>query len=215
VETIRDEVMSGLAIPIGMIIQPGINGYAPELDTRLPFEPETAKALLAAAGHPDGFAVTLDCPNDRYINDEAICRAVAAMLGKVGIRVDVAARPMREHQPRLRNRESDFYMLGGGITTYDSLYPLGYLIRSDAPYNAANYINLKIDGLIDTISTAMVTYARDAMIEEVWRTVRDDIVLVPLHQQVIVWAMRDRLDLPVDPWNLPRFRLARLNESGR
>jgi hypothetical protein len=51
------------------------------------------------------------------------------------------------------------------------------------------------------------------MIEEVWRTVRDDIVYVPLHQQVIVWAMRDQLDLPVDPWNLPRFRLARLNPA--
>jgi peptide/nickel transport system substrate-binding protein len=62
VETIRDEVMSGLAIPIGMIIQPGINGYAPELDTRLPFDPKVAKALLAEAGYPEGFAVTLDCP---------------------------------------------------------------------------------------------------------------------------------------------------------
>jgi peptide/nickel transport system substrate-binding protein len=212
VETIRDEVMSGLAIPTGMIIQPGINGYAPELDTRLPFDPDAAKALLATAGYPDGFAVRLDCPNDRYINDEAICRAAAAMLGKVGIRVSVAARPMREHQPRIRNKETDFYMLGWGTTTYDSLYPLSYLIRSDAPYNGANYINAKIDGLIDAISTAMITYARDVMIEEVWRTVRDDIVHVPLHQQVIVWAMRDRLDLPVDPWNLPRFRLAQLND---
>jgi peptide/nickel transport system substrate-binding protein len=212
VEKIRDEVMSGLAIPIGMIIQPGINGYAPELDTRFPFDPDAAKALLAAAGYPDGFAVTLDCPNDRYINDEAICRAVAVMLGKIGIRVSVAARRMLEHQPMIRNKETDFYMLGWGTTTYDSLYPLSYVVRSDAPYNAANYVNPKVDNLIDAISTAMVTYARDAMIEEVWRTVRDDIVLVPLHQQVIVWAMRDGLDLPVDPWNLPRFRLARLND---
>ena len=137
-----------------------------------------------------GFAVTLDCPNDRYINDEAICWAVAAMLGEVGIRVSVAARPMREHQLRIRNKETDFFMLGWGTTTYDLLYPLSYLIRSDAPYNGANYINPKIDGLIDTISTALVTYARDALIEEVWKTVRDDIVYVPLHQQVIVWAMR-------------------------
>jgi peptide/nickel transport system substrate-binding protein len=76
---------------------------------------------------------------------------------------------------------------------------LSYLIRSDAPYNAANYTNPKIDSLIDTIETALVTYARDALIEEVWRTVRDDIVYVPLHQQVIVWAMRNRLDLPVEP----------------
>ena len=205
--------MNGLSIPIGMIVQPGINGYTPALDTRLPFDPDAARELLAAAGYPDGFAVTLDCPNDRYINDEAICRAVAAMLHEVGIRVSVAARPMREHQPRLRNRETDLYMLGWGTTTYDSLYPLSYLIRSDAPYNATNYNNPKIDGLIDAISTAMVTYARDVMIEEVWTTVRDDVVVVPLHRQVIVRAMRDELELPVDPWNLPRFRLARLKET--
>ena len=173
------------------------------------------RALLAAAGYPDGFDVTLDCPNDRYINDEAICRAAAAMLGEVGVRVSVAARPMREHFPRIRNRRPTSICSAGVPRTYDSLYPLSYLIRSDAPYNGANYINPTIDGLIDAISTAMVTYARDPMIEEVWKTVRDDIVLVPLHQQIIVWAMRDGLDLPVDPWNLPRFRLARLNDRAR
>jgi peptide/nickel transport system substrate-binding protein len=213
-ETIRDQVMHGLAIPTGMIIQPGINGYAPELDTRLPFDPSAAKALLVAAGYPEGFVVTLDCPNDRYINDEAICRAAAAMLGKVGIRVTVAARSMREHFPRIKNRETDFYMLGWGTTTYDSLYPLSYLIRSDAPYNATGYANSSVDDLIDKIGTEVITYARDNMIEEIWKAVRDDIVYVPLHQQVIVWAMSDRLELPVDPWNLPRFRLARLNSSG-
>jgi peptide/nickel transport system substrate-binding protein len=88
---------------------------------------------------------------------------------------------------------------------------LSYLVRSDAPYNAAGYANPRVDELIDTIETALVTYARDALIEEVWKTVRDDIVYIPLHQQVIVWAMRDGLELPVDPWNLPRFRLARFN----
>jgi peptide/nickel transport system substrate-binding protein len=113
-ETIRDEVMSGLAVPAGIIIQPGITGYAPELDTRLPFDPEGAKSLLAAAGYADGFDVTLDCPKDRYVNDEAICRAVAAMLDGIGIRVTVAARPMSEHFPMIRRRETDFYMLGWG-----------------------------------------------------------------------------------------------------
>jgi peptide/nickel transport system substrate-binding protein len=210
--TIRDKVMNGLAIPSGIIIQPGIVGYAPDLDTRLPFDPDAAKALLAAAGYPDGFTVTLDCPNDRYINDEAICRAAAGMLGEIGIRVTVAARPMREHFPMVRNRETDFYLLGWGNPTYDSLFPLSYLIRSDAPYNATGYANPRVNELIGTIETALVTYARDALIEEVWKTVRDDIVFVPLHQQVIFWAMRDQLDLPVDPRNFPRFRLARLNE---
>jgi peptide/nickel transport system substrate-binding protein len=210
-ERIRDKVMSGLAIPAGIMIQPGINGYAPELDTRLPFDPDAAKALLADAGLPDGFDVTLDCPNDRYINDEAICRAVAAMLGEIGIHATVASRPMREHLPRIRNRQTDFYMLGWGTNAFDSLFHLSHVIRSDAPYNATGYANRHVDDLIDAIKTELVTYARDAMVEEVWKTVRDDIVYVPLHHQVIVWAMRDQLELPVDPQSQPRFRLARLN----
>jgi len=211
-ETILDKVMRGLAIPAGIVIQPGINGYAPELDTRLPFDPSAAKALLAAAGYPDGFAVTLDCPNDRYINDGAICRTVAAMLGDVGIRVTVAARPMREHVPLVKSRTTDFYMLGWGTNSYDSQYHFEYLVRGDGGYNATGYANPHADALIDAIGTALVTYARDARIEEVWKTVREDIVYVPLHHQVIVWAMRDQLELPVDAWDQPRFRLARLND---
>jgi peptide/nickel transport system substrate-binding protein len=210
-ETIRTKAMSGLAIPAGIIIQPGINGYAPELDTRLPFDPGEAKALLAEAGYADGFDVTLDCPNDRYINDEEICRTAAAMLGQVGIRVTVAARPMREHFPMIKNRQTDFYMLGWGVATFDSSDYFAYLIRSDAPYNATGYVNPEVDHLIDAIGTELVTYTRDALIEKVWKMVRHDIVYVPLHNQVIVWAMRDGLVLPVDAQYLPRFRLARLN----
>jgi peptide/nickel transport system substrate-binding protein len=212
-ETIVDKVMQGLAIPAGMILEPGITGYAPELDARLPFDPDAAKALLAAAGYPDGFAVTLDCPNDRYVNDEAICRTAAAMLGMVGIRVTVAARPMREHFPKIKSRETDFYMLGMGTSTFDSLFHFSYLVSSDGPFNATGYANPRIDGLIDAIGTELITYARDAMIEEVWKTVREDIVYVPLHHQVIIWAMRDELELPVDVWDQPRFRLARLNPA--
>jgi peptide/nickel transport system substrate-binding protein len=211
IETIREEVMRGLAIPAGIVIQPGINGYASELDTRLPFESDSAKTLLAAAGYPDGFDVTLDCPNDRYINDETICRAAAAMLGEIGIHVIVAARPMREHISIVKSRETDFYMLGWSTGTYDSLEHLSFLVRSDAAYNATGYTNPRVDDLIDAIESELITYARDAMIEEVWKTVREDVVYVPLHHQVIVWGMSDRLELPVDPQNWPRFRLARFN----
>jgi peptide/nickel transport system substrate-binding protein len=85
-----------------------------------------------------------------------------------------------------------------------------YLYRSDGAYNATGYANPRVDELIDAIGTASVTYARDAMIEEVWRTVLADVVVVPLHHQVMVWALRDRLELPVDSLDYPRFRLARL-----
>ena len=119
---------------------------------------------------------------------------------------------MREHFPMIKGRQTDFYMLGWGPGPFDSQFHFGYLIRSDAPYNATGYTNPRVDDLIDAIETALATYARDAMIEEVWKQVRDDIVYVPLHHQVIVWAMRDELELPVDPSNQPRFRLARLND---
>lgn len=82
IEEIHDEVMRGLSVPTGMIIAPGVNGYAPDLDQRLAHDPERARELLTEAGYPKGFKVTLDCPNNRYINDEAICRAVAGPLGE-------------------------------------------------------------------------------------------------------------------------------------
>jgi peptide/nickel transport system substrate-binding protein len=209
IEAIRTGIMRGYAIPAGMIIQPGINGYTPEFDTRLPHDPEATRKLLAEAGYPDGFAVKLDCPKNRYLNDEAICRAVAAMLAKVGITVDLAIAPMGEHIAKVRERRTDFYMLGWSTTTFDSHNHFVYLYRSDGQYNATGYA--RVDELIDAIGTELVTYARDATIEEVWRTILADVVVVPLHHQVMVWALRDQLELPVDALDLPRFRLARLN----
>jgi peptide/nickel transport system substrate-binding protein len=212
IEAIRTGIMRGLAIPAGMIIQPGINGYTPEFDARQPYDPDAAKALLAEAGYPDGFEVSLDCPKNRYLNDEAICRAVAGMLAKAGITVDLAIAPMGEHIAKLRQRRTDFYMLGWGTQTFDSHNPFVYLYRSDGQYNATGYANPRVDEQIDAIGTELVTYARDPMIEEVWRTVLADVVVVPLHHQVMVWALRDRLELPIDALDFPRFRLARLKE---
>jgi peptide/nickel transport system substrate-binding protein len=211
IEAIRTGIMRGYAMPAGMVIQPGINGYTPEFDTRPAYDPNAARDLLAEAGYPDGFEVGLDCPKNRYLNDEAICRAVADMLAKVGITVDLAIAPMGEHIAKLRERRSDFYMLGWGTQTFDSHYHFAYLYRSDGQYNATGYADPRVDELIDAIGTELVTYARDAMIEEVWRTVLAGVVVVPLHHQVMLWALRDQLELPVDALDLPRFRLARLN----
>jgi peptide/nickel transport system substrate-binding protein len=208
IEAIRAGIMKGYAVPAGIIVEPGVNGYTPELDVRLPYDPAAARALLAEAGYPDGFGVALDCPNDRYRNDAAICRAVAEMLGKVGIRVELAIGPMREHAPKVQQRRTDFYMLGWG-TAYDSYDQFVALYRSDGPYNGTGYADPGVDRLIDAIGAEMVTYARDALIEQVWRRVLGEVVYVPLHHQVLVWALRDGLELPIDPQDWPRFCLAR------
>ena len=92
-DAIQDKVMRGLSEPAGMITFPGVQGYTKELDARLPYDPNMSKKLLADAGYPDGFEITLDCPNNRYINDEAICVAAVSMLAKVGIKVNLDAQP--------------------------------------------------------------------------------------------------------------------------
>jgi peptide/nickel transport system substrate-binding protein len=213
IEAIRNEVMRGLSVPSGLIIPPGVNGHAPELDQRLPYDPKAARALLSEAGYPNGFAGTLDCTNNRYVNDEAICRAVAEHLNEIGVVARVNAQPEDRHFQKLDARESDFWFESYTAETLDSLEVFYLLFRSGGAFNAFGYANPGVDALIDEISTASLTYARDALIEQIWRIVLDDIVYLPLHHQVVVWAMRDNVDLPVSPLDSPIFREARLKAA--
>jgi peptide/nickel transport system substrate-binding protein len=214
-EAIRREVMRGLAVPTGLLIPPGANGWSEELDRRLPYDPATAKALLAEAGYPQGFVVTLDCPEGRYVNDVAICRVVADMLGRVGIAVTVDVQPIGRHFPKVTGRQTDFYLLGFFTVTFDAQNNLAGLFRSDGLFNGTGYADPQVDQLIDTLGTELSSPIRDALIEQVLRTVRDDVVYVPLHRQVLVWALRDGLELPIDPGDMPRFRSARLIPTAR
>jgi peptide/nickel transport system substrate-binding protein len=208
IEAIRVDIMRGLAMPAGMLVSPGAIGYAPELDQRLPYDPEAAKALLAAAGYPQGFSVTLDCPNNSHlINDEAICRAVAAQLRVVGIAVTANPQPKDVYWAKRGNRESDFWF--DTWFTLDSHLIFVHAYRTGDVENASGYSNPRVDELIAKIDSTMITYARDAFIEEVWKTVLGDIVYIPLHHQMNVWAMRDNLDIPVFPAGFPLFREAR------
>lgn len=157
IETIRKDIMQGLSAPAGMIIPPGVNGYAPELDRRLPHDPEAAKELLAQADYPNGFGVTLDCPNNRFINDEEICRTVAAQLGKIGIAVSVNAQPQDRHFQKVDSHNSDFYMAASTAETLDSLEVFRNFFASEGVWNGAGYVNPRVDALIEELGTASLT----------------------------------------------------------
>ncbi|MEQ8964212.1 MAG: ABC transporter substrate-binding protein [Azospirillaceae bacterium] len=209
IEAIREVVMRGLSVPAGMVTSPGVNGYAEELDERLPFDPDGARALLAEAGYPDGFATTLHCPNDRYVNDEAICTAVVGMLGQVGIDVTLVAQPKSIHFAEMQQNELEFYMLGWGVPTYDSEYVFNYLYHttdgSRGSWNFTGYSNPELDSLVQSIQTEVDIAARDAMIREAWEIVNADLLYVPLHHQVITWAMREGLEVPIRVNDEPLF----------
>jgi peptide/nickel transport system substrate-binding protein len=214
IQALVQKVHRGLAIPVGMLIAPGVNGYAPELAERAPYGPDQARTLLAEAGYPQGFTVTLDCPNDwSRARGEALCRFIAPQLAAIGIDVTVNFQPTNRHWAKLGRRETDFFM-DGWIEGFDSGDALLSLYHSRGTENNTGYNNPRGDQLIDQIQQEMVTYARDAMIEEVWRIVLDDIVYVPLYQSVGVWPMREDLELPADPLLVPHFRLARFKEVG-
>jgi len=144
IEAIKKKVMRGLSSPAGIITFPGVTGYTEALDERLPYDVDAAKQLLADAGYADGFDIELRCPNDRYVNDEAICTAVVGMLGKIGINVTLNAQTKSKHFKELKDNQGDFYMLGWGVPTLDSHYVFHYLYESGASWNKVNSAMLQL-----------------------------------------------------------------------
>jgi len=208
IEAIKKKVMRGLSEPAGIITFPGVNGYTKELDKRLPYDVDAAKKLLADAGYPKGFDVELRCPNDRYVNDEAICTAVVGMLGKIGVNVNLFAQTKSKHFKELKEDKGDFYMLGWGVPTLDSHYVFHYLYESGASWNKVNFSNSEVDAAIRVMEGEVDLDKRNAAIANAWKIVKDDISYLPLHHQVISWATKKNVDVPIRPNNEPLFRFA-------
>jgi len=211
IEAIKKKVMRGLSEPAGIITFPGVTGYTKALDKRLPYDVGAAKKLLADAGYPDGFEVELRCPNDRYVNDEAICTAVVGMLGKIGVKVNLFAQTKSKHFKELKDNQGDFYMLGWGVPTLDSHYVFHYLYETDASWNKVNFSDTEVDAAIRVMEGEVDLDKRNAAIAKAWKIVRDNIAYLPLHHQVISWASKSNVDVPIRPNNEPLFRFSKVN----
>ena len=196
-KAIQRVVMEGLSFPTGMITPPGVLGNTPENDSSYGFDASKAKELMAAAGYGDGFQIQLDCPNNRYNNDEKICQAAVAMLAKIGVKVNLDAIPKAQHFPKIQKRVSDFYMLGWGVPTLDSHYVFSYLLDGEGSWNATGYNNARVNEITDLITTETDIEKRTALIDEAWTLVKADIPYVPIHHQVLAWGMTDKVDVPI------------------
>ncbi|MEO0819486.1 MAG: ABC transporter substrate-binding protein [Pseudomonadota bacterium] len=209
-DAIRQVVMRGQSQPAGVIMPPFVNGWTAELDKVPETSTAQAKALMAEAGYRDGFSVTLNCPNDRYINDEAICQAAVGMLGQIGIVVTLDAKPKAQHFPLITQGETDFYMLGWGVPTFDSEYIFNFLVHSRGDdrgsWNNTGYSNPDLDAKIQTLASETDLDKRNATIAEIWEEVQGDILYLPVHHQVLNWGMKDDVDFPVQPEDQPHFK---------
>jgi peptide/nickel transport system substrate-binding protein len=216
VAAIQRSVMRGQSRPTGLLWGPGVNGFREEDDRRLPLDPEASRRLLAEAGYPNGFGVTLDCPNDRYVNDEGICTAVVAMLARIGVHVTLAAqtraRFFAEVNPPRYN--TSFYLLGWTPATVDAhnaLFNLaGTRDGTRGVFNNGGYSSPRLDALIDRIGVETDAARRQAMIGEAAGILRDDVAYVPLHQQQVVWAARPNVEITQTADNYIQLRFARV-----
>ena len=194
IDTIVSKVMRGLAIPTGAMITEGIRGFSPDMSRRLPFDPEAARRLLAEAGYPQGFEVTMHCPNDRYVNDAEICQAVAANASRVGIRIRLQTESKATYFPRALKRDVSFFMLGWSPAGYDTHNVLFTVIASpkgaQGQWNFGAYSNAALDALTTKIQSETVETNRNAMIKQAMELHSKDIGHIPLHQQMITWGMK-------------------------
>ena len=201
INAIKLRVMRNQSRPTGLMYGPGVNGYTEASNARYPYDPEASKKLLAEAGYPNGFGVTLDCPNDRYVNDEAICQAITAMLARANIKITLTAQTRLKYFAEISNPEyrTSFYMLGWTPNTYDALNALYNLLGSRngvrGVFNDGGWSNPQFDALLDKINVETDSAKRQEQILAASKIAQDEVATIPLHQQTVVWASRANITL--------------------
>ncbi|VCU61023.1 putative binding-protein-dependent transport protein (periplasmic) [Tritonibacter mobilis] len=214
-DAIQKVVMRGQSQPAGMIAPPFVNGWTEEMDAESKTDIEGAKALMAEAGYGDGFSIRLDCPNDRYVNDEPICQAAVGMLGQIGIKVNLDAKPKAQHFPLITDSKTDFYMLGWGVPTYDSEYVFNFLVHGRegdiGTWNNTGFDNDELDAKIKSLASNTDLDARNKDIADIWRVVQDEQLYIPIHHQVLNWGMSEKVDIAVDPEDQPKVKYFKMN----
>jgi peptide/nickel transport system substrate-binding protein len=213
-DAIKKVVMRDQSSPTNVIMPPFVNGWTEELDNVSSGGAAEAKKLMAEAGYGDGFSVTLNCPNDRYINDEAICQAAVGMLGQIGVKVNLDAKPKAQHFPLIKNKTTDFYMLGWGVPTFDSHYIFNFLVHTTTEnrgsWNGTRYSNPSLDTKIVALESETDLAKRDAIIAEIWAQVQEDQLYLPIHNQVLNWGMQDGIQFDVQPEDQPHFKYLKM-----
>ena len=201
---IADRVMRGHARVIGTASVPGIAGYQADLDVRWPTDIKAAKALLAEAGYANGFATQLNCPLERYVNTDDICRAAASMLARIEIDVKVNGMVWPEFARMLVNGPtSSFHLIGSGSNSWDAQDTFTATMRTRNAktkkgfFNWALYTNPIVDEVAEKLPVTFDPKERLALYRRGLKTARDTVHAVYLHQPMLLWGMQDRVTAPM------------------
>lgn len=214
-EAIQQIVMRGQSAPAGVISPPPVNGWTAELDGYPAYDVAAAQALMDEAGYGDGFSIQLDCPNDRYVNDESICQAAVGMFAQIGITVNLSALPRAQHFPLIANGETDLYLLGWGVPTYDAEYIFNFLYhtRDDGrgSWNGTGFSNAEMDEMIVSLSSETDLDVRNQTIADLFAMSEEELIYLPIHNQVLNWGISDAWSTLVDADDQVKFQYFELN----
>ncbi|NNE79060.1 MAG: ABC transporter substrate-binding protein [Silicimonas sp.] len=217
VDAVLQTIMRGSAEAASQLVSPSMRGYSGANAARPSYDPEGAKALLAEAGYADGFSFGLKCPNNRYLNDEAVCQAVTGMLAQIGVTAELDAMPVQNYWPELREDNFDMYMLGWSPGTFDHEHPVRFLVTTPNPdkklgsWNFGGFSNARVDELLPLIQSEIDNTKRQSMIDEVVSIYQSEHAYVPLYVQPLVWGMRDNVSLTQRPDNFFILRWVTVN----
>ncbi|TQI65283.1 peptide/nickel transport system substrate-binding protein [Bosea sp. AK1] len=208
-------VMQGAATPTALLVGPGLQGYSEAQNVRAKVDLEGARKLLAEAGYAQGFELGFDCPNDRYVNDERICQAIVPMLARIGVRAKLNAQTKSKWFELWLNGKSSFYLNGWTSVTYDALNPMIGLLatRTDqrGTFNGGGYSNPELDQLLSKIQVEIDHSARTALVDKVWTILKEDVPVIPLHQQWLAWGLHKNVDAVLMPDGVVRFQWVKIN----
>ncbi len=195
-DSIVKYVMNNFAKAAGQYHPEVVFGYDPTIK-RPAYDPDKAKALLKEAGYPDGFEVTLDAPNDRYVNDEQIAQAIASSLAKINIRVNVNALPKATFFPKTDRLDTSFFLIGWASTDGDGSSFLDGIVHTHNPekgygrYNRGRYSNPEVDKLIEQAGVTIDSAKRLALLHKAQKiALVQDQNVIPLHFQVDLYASK-------------------------
>jgi peptide/nickel transport system substrate-binding protein len=204
VELIKSRVMRGLSTPSALMIAPQLFALSKDF-TRPKSDPEAAKKLMTEAGYADGFELTMDCPNDRYINDAEICQAVVGMLARIGVKVNLLAQPKAQFFAKVLKTggfQTSFYLIGWTPATLDAHNVMYDIMgcRDEAKSargetNLGGYCNKRFDALTDQVLIETDPARRDLLIKQAFEIANQDYAYIPLHQQALAWGVSKKVKL--------------------
>jgi peptide/nickel transport system substrate-binding protein len=208
---IVERVMEGAAVASGQFLPPGGFGRVEDLEAPRA-NPDEARRLLAEAGFPQGFRITLHTPNDRYINDARVSQAVGQMWTRIGVRTQVEALTWTTFIGRAARQEFSVWLIGWGSSGNEGSNPLRNLVATvtrEKGWGASNrglYSNAALDALIDRAMGELDNARRGELLRQGTRMAMEDIAIIPLHNQVNIWAMRRGLqhEARVDEYTRPQ-----------